>query len=235
MGDSSDESRANRIHPTALIEPGVELGQGNVVGPYSIVQGPCSLGDGNWIGPHVVIGTPPEVRAATHRSWGDTSDGEGIRIGDRNVIREFTNIEQPYADATVVGNDCYIMNKAYIAHDCQIGDEVTISAAVMIGGHTSIGHHANLGFGTVIHQRLVIGPGVMTGMGSVVTRSVPPFSTVFGNPARVRKANTVGMRRAGLGQSTIDLVDASYRSGQSLEVPPELEGDFEWYDNANGR
>ena len=31
----------NEIHPTAIIGPGVELGDGNIVGPYAVIQGPC--------------------------------------------------------------------------------------------------------------------------------------------------------------------------------------------------
>jgi UDP-N-acetylglucosamine acyltransferase len=44
----------------------------------------------------------------------------------------------------------------------------------------------------------------MVGMGSVVTRDVPPFSKAFGNPARVRGANVVGMERSGFDASEID-------------------------------
>ncbi len=47
----------NRIHPTAVLGPGVELGSGNVVGLYAVVLGPCRIGDDDWIGPHVVPGT----------------------------------------------------------------------------------------------------------------------------------------------------------------------------------
>ena len=36
--------KANRIHPTAVLGPGVELGSGNVVGPYAVVLGPCRIG-----------------------------------------------------------------------------------------------------------------------------------------------------------------------------------------------
>jgi UDP-N-acetylglucosamine acyltransferase len=35
---------ANRIHPTAVLGPGVELGSGNVVVPYALVLGPCRIG-----------------------------------------------------------------------------------------------------------------------------------------------------------------------------------------------
>ena len=51
---------------------------------------------------------------------------------------------------------------------------------VLLGGRVVVGDRANLGLGTVVHQRRVVGPDVMVGMGSVVTRDVPPCAKAFG-------------------------------------------------------
>ncbi|MGH3468883.1 MAG: UDP-N-acetylglucosamine acyltransferase, partial [Thermocrispum sp.] len=92
---------ANRIHPTAVIGDGVQLGDGNDIGPFAVVVGPVVIGSGNWIGPHCVIGTPASDRGAPHpAAWdgapsGDPEqDGFGVRIGDRNVIREYCSVHQ---------------------------------------------------------------------------------------------------------------------------------------------
>ena len=66
---------------------------------------------------------------------------------------------------------------------------------------------------TVVHQRRVIGPGAMVGMGSVVTRDVPPFAKAYGNPCRVHGVNAVGMSRGGLPQEAVDFVSAAYGRG----------------------
>jgi UDP-N-acetylglucosamine acyltransferase len=196
---------ANRIHPTALIGPEVELGDGNVIGPYAVITGPCRIGDGNWIGAHVVLGAPPEIRGFDHgAAWDGDVVGCGLEIGDRTTLREYTTIHSGSATVTRVGSDCFVMNKVYIGHDGDIGDGVTMASSVTLGGHVSVGDNANLGLGAVVHQRRVVGPGVMLGMGSVVTRDVPPFAKAFGNPARVQGVNTVGMSRQGVDRTDVD-------------------------------
>ena len=57
----------------------------------------------------------------------------------------------------------------------------------------------------------------MVGMGSVVTRDVPPWAKAFGNPARVRDANTVGMEHAGIEEELIAEAAALYRGDLSRD------------------
>lgn len=203
----------NDVHPTAVLGDDVELGDGNVIGPFAVVLGPVRLGDRNWIGPHVVIGTPAEIRGIEHGTARGSDVGTGIVIGDGNVLREYTTVHQGHYATTSVGNDCYLMNKVYLAHDNQIGDGVTIASGASLGGHVHVGAGANLGMGVVVHQRRIIGPGVMLGMGSIVTRDVPPYALAFGNPCRVRGANRVGMERAGVSAGAISAHHAAYTSG----------------------
>jgi UDP-N-acetylglucosamine acyltransferase len=73
-----------------------------------------------------------------------------------------------------------------------------------------VGDGANLGLGVSVHQRRLIGPGAMVGMGAVVTRDVPPWATAFGSPARVRTANVVGMRRSGLPEEAVEEIARLY-------------------------
>ena len=223
----------NTIHPTAVIGAGVVLGTDNVIGPHAVLYGPLEIGDGNWIGPGVTIGTPPEVRGVEHPAqWITASAGAGVRIGHRNVIREQTLIHQGWLKETVVGSDCFLMNKVYVAHDTVLADGVTLASTVTMGGHVLVGAGANVGLGTVVHQRRVIGPGAMVGMGSVVTRDVPPFALVYGNPALVRGANAVGLDRLGVCAAAVEQVRASYAAGlvlTSQQAPAELCELFEWW------
>jgi sugar O-acyltransferase (sialic acid O-acetyltransferase NeuD family) len=78
---------------------------------------------------------------------------------------------------------------SYVAHDCIIGDYVTFAPGVQCNGNVVVEDHAYIGTGAVIKQGqsgrpLVIGKRSVVGMGAVVTRSVPPGTTVIGNPAR---------------------------------------------------
>lgn len=78
---------------------------------------------------------------------------------------------------------------SYVAHDCIIGDFVTFAPNVHCNGAVVIEDHAYIGAGAIIKQGtaerpIVIGRGAVVGMGAVVTRSVAPYTTVCGNPAR---------------------------------------------------
>lgn len=65
--------------------------------------------------------------------WHDLDDGPGIAIGSRNVLREFTCVDQPSQRQTTIGDDCYIMTRVYIGHDSVVCDRVTISSSVAMG------------------------------------------------------------------------------------------------------
>lgn len=209
----------NRVHPTAVIGPGVELGDDNIVGPHTVIYGPTVVGDRNWIGPHVVIGAPGESRGNDHPPlWDAPGPGQPIVIGDDNVIHEFVAVQASVHSQTRIGNGCFIMDKAHVPHDAQLGDDVTVACSAMIGGHSLIGDGANLGLASVLHQFSVVGAGAMIGMGAVVTRHVPPFAIAYGAPARVKGANKVGMSRAGMADDLIERVHAALAAG---DVPDE--------------
>lgn len=188
----------NRIHPTAIIGAGVELGDHNVVGPYTVIVGPARIGDNNWIGPSVSIGTPAEYRGGPHPvGWEGELDGVGVVIGNDNIIREFVTVNQGTHEPTTFGDGCYVLARSHVGHDCVLHDSVTLADAVQLGGHTHVWSWANIGMGAVVHQRTQVGPGAMIGMGSAVRKDVPPFTVMVGNPARVSGVNKLGLSRQG--------------------------------------
>jgi UDP-N-acetylglucosamine acyltransferase len=224
----------NQVHETAIIGPGVELGEDNVIGPYVVITGPCRIGDRNWIGAHAVIGAAPEIRNGPHGvPWGGEPVGLGVEIGDDTVLRESVTLHTGSRRTTRIGSRCYFMNKVHVGHDGVMEDEVTLSANATLAGHVDIGRGANVGMQSVIHQFRVIGPGAMLGMGAVVTRNVLPYATAFGAPARTRGVNTVGMSRAGISEDDIAAVAEGYGAdGQVAETwtPPEaLRPSWEWW------
>lgn len=209
----------NQIHPSAVIGPNVEIGNNNIIGPNSVLLGPLKLGDNNWIGPSVVIGTPPQSRGHEHpRPWDESLSGKGIEIGSRNIIREFATVQSPTKGITKVGNDCFLMTQIHIPHDAVIGHRVTIANSSHIAGHCVIQDDVTLGLSTSIHQFTVVGKGAMVGMGSIVTRDVPPFAMVFGAPSKLKGCNRIGMKRQGIDDSVIESLDDFYRHNQVREV-----------------
>lgn len=225
------------IHPTAVVTDGVELGERVIIGPQAVVLGPCRIGDDVRIGPGCVIGSPPEIIGAEQNSaWAGQLAHHGIHIGARTVVRELCSVQQGSLAPTVIGADCWLLSRAYIAHDCALGDGVTVSAGVALGGYVAIGERATLGMNATVHQRRIIGPGAMVGMSAAVTRDVPPWAKSFGNPARLRGANVIGMTRRGVDPEEAAALDRSYRTGDPAPTAtdPELRAALEWWTRRNG-
>jgi UDP-N-acetylglucosamine acyltransferase len=219
----------NEIHPTAIIGPGVDLGDGNIIGPYAVILGPCVIGDDNWIGPFVAIGQPPEHRDAPHRSWAAEPAGPGVTIGDRNVLHEFVVIQQGMDRATSLGNGCFLMDKSHLAHDCALGDGVTFACSVMLAGNVTIGAGANLGLNAVVHQGRSVGTGAMVGMAAVITKDVPPFAIAYGSPARVNGINTVGLERAPMPPAMIEHIASVFESAAPEQISGLLSEEIAYY------
>ena len=115
--------------------------------------------------------------------------GDDVKLGIGNVIG-------PYA--VIIG-------------PCHLGDGNWLGPHVSIGGPAEIRGPASGRMGQARWR--VVGPGVMLGMGSIVTRDIPPFALAFGNPARVGGVNRVGMQRAGVASLVIEHLGARYGEG----------------------
>jgi UDP-N-acetylglucosamine acyltransferase len=228
---------ATLIHPTAVIHPGAELDSTVKVGPYAVIGEKVKVGPETWIGAHVVLDGWTEIGArnqifpgaaiglASQDKKYDGSDSL-VKIGDDNRIREFVTINcATYADeVTLIGDRNLIMAYTHVAHNCVIENQVVITNAVSLGGHVHIESQARVGGMTGIHQGVRIGRLSMVGGMSRITRDVPPYFLIEGNPARVRSLNLVGLQRAGVadlenGEVFRSLKQAFrilYRSGLSL-------------------
>lgn len=168
----------NEIHPTAIIDSRVKLGSGNKILPYTIILGPTEIGDDNIIGPHVVIGSPGQD---TRNPRYESSDCL-IKIGNRNIIREFSAIQKPcYKEITQLGDDIYIMQSVHIPHDAIIENKVVITPMCVLAGITRILEGANLGMGSSLNQYCIIGQYSIVATGAPVMKNVKPFSRYIPN------------------------------------------------------
>jgi sugar O-acyltransferase (sialic acid O-acetyltransferase NeuD family) len=121
-----------------------------------------------------------EVRAANVVQLDDVQLGEGA------ILCPFVTLTSNIR----IGKHFHANLYSYVEHDCVIGDYVTLAPGVKCNGNVVVEDHAYIGTGAIIkqgqpRQPLVIGRGAVVGMGAVVTKSVPPWATVVGSPARV--------------------------------------------------
>lgn len=124
--------------------------------------------------------------APTHRAFGRNTHKEG------SIFCDFTLV----SDNVSIGRHVQVNYYSYIAHDCVIGDFVTFAPRVSCNGTIHIHDGAYIGAGAVIRQGtqdnpLIIGEGAFIGMGAIVTKNVPPYTMVYGNPARIVKTLNV--------------------------------------------
>jgi UDP-N-acetylglucosamine acyltransferase len=197
----------NKIAASARLIGDVVMGVNNFISEGVTIIGPIVIGDNNYFGPNCVVGTPPQddvfnIQEHYEATMGGRSRDNGIEVGNNNVIREFVTVHQGLTSKTVIRNDCYLMSYAHIAHDCFIDEKVKIANNVQMGGYTSIFHDSYIGLSAVLHQFSTVGAFVMIGMGSVVSKNVPPAVLIVGAPAKVIKTNRIALQKIGIVDTT---------------------------------
>ena len=221
---SDDVTLDNDTHigDNVILEGRITIGTGTRIDHGCILRGTISIGRNNWIYPYCVVGTGPQ-----HKDFADSHppDSGRIEIGDDNTIREFATVHRPTgSSATRVGSHCYIMAYPHIAHDVVIGDYVIMTTRVTLGGHVHIHDYANIGQGTQIHPYCRIGKYAMVGMGSSITKDVPPFALM--NRQRFTKINRIGLERSHMSREDVAGIDAYYkgtRGGPDTWYKEEME------------
>lgn len=196
------------IGPFSVIGPDVQIGSGTRIGPHVVISGPCSIGRENRIYQYASIAEDPQ-----DKKYG--GEPTRLEIGDRNRIREFCTIHRGTVQdngITRVGNDNLLMAYTHIAHDCQIGNNVIMANAASLGGHVCIEDWAILGGFTIVHQFCRIGAHSFSGMGSAISKDVPPFVMVGGHPAKPHGINSEGLRRRAFGRERISEIKRAYRT-----------------------
>lgn len=155
------------IHPTAIVEEGVLIGTGTSIWDNVHIRGParigseCIVGEKTYIAYGVEIGDRVKINAFVYICTGVTIEN-GVMLSAGTV---FTNDRYPRAATTDL--------TALLDSD---PTDHTLRTIVREG--------ATVGAGAVIGPGLEIGRFAMVGMGSVVTRDVPDFTMVRGNPAK---------------------------------------------------
>ena len=173
-----------------------------------------TIGRDNQIFPGAAIGLEPQDL----KYRGANSE---VIIGDRNRIREYVTINRATneGEATVVGDDNLLMAYSHVGHNCIIGNEVVIANSVAIAGHVHIDSMAIISGVLGIHQFVHIGSMAMVGGMSRISRDVPPFMMVEGNPARIRSLNLVGLKRRGFDREEIRQLKQAFSTLYLQQLP----------------
>jgi UDP-2-acetamido-3-amino-2,3-dideoxy-glucuronate N-acetyltransferase len=154
------------IHPSAEVSPDATIGDNTKVWhlvqirPGARIGQECIFGRGAYIDAHVVIGDRVKVQNYVSIYEGVTIE-DGVFVGPHVV---FTNDKQPRAvnpDGSLKGSDDWTISLTHVSRGASLGANATIVCGITIG------------------------QWAMVGSGSVVTKDVPNYGLVVGNPARL--------------------------------------------------
>ncbi len=137
------------------------------------------------------------------RIWHQAQIREGVRIGRECIIGKGSYVDFD----VVIGDRCKLQNGVYVYHGATVEDGVFLGPGVMLlndknpraitpdGGlktdadwavsPTHIGYGAGIGGGAIILPGVSIGKWAIVGSGAVVTKDVPDYGLVYGNPAHL--------------------------------------------------
>ena len=206
-----------KIHPTAIINAGAQIGSGVEIGAFSIIGENVKIGEGTVIKSHVVIEGDTEIGknnvifpfaviGVVPQDLKFRGEKSKLIIGDNNTIREHVTIHlgtQDGAMVTRVGSNCLFMVASHIAHDCIVGNHVILANNATLAGHVEVGDHSVIGGLSAVHQFVRIGRGAMIGGMSGVEHDVIPYGLVMGERAALAGLNIVGMKRRGIEREEI--------------------------------
>lgn len=226
------------IHPTAIVHPNAKLDRGVEVGPYCIVGENVSVGRGTVLQAHVVVNGwtsigedcqiyPFATIGAASQDKKYTGERAYTRVGNRTTIREYVSIQRATGEdqVTAVGDDCLLLAYVHIAHNCILANGITMSNLAQLAGHCIIEDNVVIGGMAGLHQFTRVGRYAFIGGDSKVTRDVPPFFLVEGNPAAPYGLNSVGLRRANFGEEERAEIKKFYRllNGTKIKLSEAIE------------
>ena len=199
------------IHPTAIVEPGAQLGTDVQIGPFACVAATARLGDGCVLAPHaIVLGhTTLGARCKVHSGAviGDLPQDLSFKdepsyvvVGDDCTFREGVTVHRGTKPGTTtrIGNHVFMMANSHAAHNCEVGDRVIMANGVLLGGYVVVGERCFFGGSSAVHQFCHVGRLAMVAADSILTKDLPPFCTsLSAENSQVGGLNVVGLRRAG--------------------------------------
>jgi len=200
----------NKIAETAVVHPGVELGEDVIVGDYAVVGKQPVLGRRSTAArdelPPLTVGDRCAILAGAIVFAG-THLGSGVIVGDQACVRERCEL----GDEVVIGRGSLVENdttigartrvqaNAYVTAYSTLEEDVFVAPCVVTTNDNFMGRTearlatmrgptirrgARIGGGAVLLPGIEVGEEAFVGAGAVVLADVPPRAVVVGNPAR---------------------------------------------------
>ncbi len=148
------------VHESSYVDEGAEIGEGTKIWHFSHIMGEAKIGKNCSLGQNVNVGSRAVI-------------GDGVKIQNNVSVYDDVIIE----DDVFCGPSCVFTNvinpRAFVERKSEYKKTLVKKGA-------SIGANATIVCG------VTIGEYALVGAGSVVTKDVPGYALVYGNPARVQ-------------------------------------------------
>jgi UDP-2-acetamido-3-amino-2,3-dideoxy-glucuronate N-acetyltransferase len=154
------EEKKYFVHGSSYIDNGAEIGEGTKIWHFCHIMSGAHIGKNCSIGQNVNIGSRAII-------------GNGVKIQNNVSVYDDVIIE----DDVFCGPSCVFTNVINPRAFIERKDEYK---------KTIIKRGASIGANATIICGVTIGEYALIGAGSVVTRDVPPYALVYGNPARIQ-------------------------------------------------
>jgi acetyltransferase-like isoleucine patch superfamily enzyme len=141
-------SSPTSIHPTSVVSPDAELGDGVTIAPYCVVHGGVTIGDDTFVDSHTVLGAPPADFYSAPRTYVPRA----CTIGANSIIRSHTVV---YAGASL-GATFECGHHVTVREGSRIGESVRVGTRCDLQGDLVIGSFARLHSNVFVAQRSTI-------------------------------------------------------------------------------
>ena len=207
------------IDPTAKIDDNVDIGaysiidknvcisEGTIIKENAVIRENTTIGKNNLIYQFATIGEKPQDLKFQNETTTCT-------IGDNNTFREYCSIHRGTSDGisdTNIGDGNLFMAYTHVAHDCIIKNNCILSNGASLAGHVNLESFVSLGGFTLVHQFCHIGEYAFSGLGTVISQDVTPYTLVAGNHAKAYKINSVGLKRKGFDKESILNLEKTFK------------------------
>lgn len=174
------------VMPFAYIDKDVEIGDDCIIMSYSSILKGTRMGTGNKVHQNSVLGAEPQ-------DFHYKGEESFLIIGDNNDIRENTVIARSSSlnKATRIGNGNYLMDRVHLCHDVEISNNCVIGIGTTIAGNCKLDDCAILSGNVILQQSCHIGQWTLVQSGCRISKDVPPYTIMSGNPTAYHGVNAI--------------------------------------------
>ncbi len=250
------------ISPLAYVDPAAKIGSNVTIKPFAYIEGDVEIGDNCLIMPHasVLEGTRLGKNNKVHQGavlgtepqdFHYKGEKSFLLIGDDNDIRENVVISRATCKGanTTIGNNNSLMDGVHLCHDVKIKDNCVLGIKSTLAGNCILDDNIILSNNVLLQQDCHIGSWTFIKGGCRISKDVPPYTMMAGNPAAYHGINAVILSHHNMSerilshitntyrliyQGNISIQDALIKIEEQIPMSEEIENIIQFIKNSKG-